>query len=102
MILDKLRNGDTHLADDLTQETFLRLYRYRDRVEFGSPRVRGLLKVMAKQSVGHHYRIKRNSQERPSDLGHWSYSNRPMESGLPGCYTPAATGFRTAQVGGAR
>ena len=100
-IVNKLDGRNLDLADDLTQETFLRLFRYRDRIDFG-PRVAGLLKVMAKQSIGHHYRLMRNTREVPTDTGHWSTANREMEPARGGYYTPAATGFRTAQFGGAR
>lgn len=100
-IVNKLGGRDLDLADDLTQDTFLRLFQYRERVDFG-PRVGGLLKVMARQSIGHHYRVMRNTREVPTDTGHWSCSNRAMEPGAGGYYTPAATGFRTAQIGGAR
>lgn len=100
-ILDKLGNNDAALADDLTQETFLRLFQYRERIEFG-PRIAGLLKLMARQSVGRHYAVMRNTRELPADTGHWSYSNRNLATSGTGYYTPAATGFRTAQIGGAR
>ncbi|MFI0897087.1 RNA polymerase sigma factor [Streptomyces sp. NPDC020983] len=76
-ILDKLGGRDPQLADDLTQETFLKLYRLRDRIEFG-PRISGLLRLMARQSVGRYYSVLRNTREVPADTGHWAYANRAL------------------------
>jgi DNA-directed RNA polymerase specialized sigma24 family protein len=98
-ILDRLGGRDPQLAEDLTQETFLKLYRCRDRVEFG-PRIGGLLRLMARQAVGRHYAVLRNTREVPTDTGHWSCSNRAMAASGAGYYQPAATGFRTARIGG--
>lgn len=94
---------DTHLVEDLTQNTFLRLYTYSDRIDFGG-RVAGLLRLMARQSIGHHFAVMRNTHERPADTGHWTFANRQTAATGSGYYVPAATGFRTAALtnGGAR
>lgn len=102
VILNRLYNGDTFLADDLTQDTFLALYRYRARINFGTPRIAGLLKVMARQSIGRHYAVKRNSCEKPADTGDWRYSNRNMSPAASGACEPVRTGRRTVPAGGAR
>ncbi|MGW3651873.1 RNA polymerase sigma factor [Streptomyces sp. NPDC000878] len=97
--LSQYGRADVHLAEDLTQNTFLALYRYGDRIQYGNPRLAGLLRVMARQSIGHHYRLLRNQHEKPADTGHWQYSNREMGATAAGYYTPATTGFRTAAIG---
>lgn len=91
----RLDDSDKHLVDDLAQNTFLAFYRYLARLD-DSRDFGGLLRVMARQSVSHHFRVMRNSHERPSDLGHWTFANREMAATGAGYYTPAATGFRTA------
>lgn len=101
VILDKLGNGDTHLADDLTQDTFLALYRYRDRVDMTRD-MGGMLRVMARQSISHHYRVKRNTCERPADPGAWRFANNNLAPAASGAYEPVRTGVRTAVIGGAR
>jgi DNA-directed RNA polymerase specialized sigma24 family protein len=99
----RLNASESHLVDDLAQNTFLAFYSYLPRLDatrdFG-----GLLRVMARQSISHHYRAMRNALERPTDLGSWQYSNRELGGTGAGYYIPAATGFRTATIatGGAR
>ncbi|MFF3092108.1 HNH endonuclease [Streptomyces cyaneofuscatus] len=91
-ILDQLGTGDTYLADDLTQDTFLRLYVHKDKVDLvRSPG--GLLKTMARHAIHKHYDTKRNV-EIAFDAGDWQFADRAMES-AGGYYTPAQTGFRT-------
>lgn len=95
-ISGRLDVSQKHLVDDLAQNTFLAFYTYLGRLDavrdFG-----GLLRVMARQSISHHFRVMRHTHERPADTGHYSFANREMEpSG--GYYTPAATGFRTATI----
>lgn len=99
IVLANLNDGDKHLADDLMQETFLRIYRQRDRIDFG-PRIRGLLPVASRRTVLDHYKVKRNKLETAADTGHWSIANRDLVP-TGGCYALART-FRTAQIGGAR
>ncbi|MFI0932934.1 RNA polymerase sigma factor [Streptomyces sp. NPDC021019] len=82
---------DTHLAEDLTQNTFLALLRYGDRIT-EVRNIGGLLRVMARQSVSHHYRLKRNQCEKPADTGSWQYANRNLGPTAAGYYTTAATG----------
>lgn len=84
-IINRLVVVDYDLADDLTQDAFLRLYRYRDRL----PSVRnigGLLRVMARQVVCYHFRLLRNAREIPADTGHWAYANRELVSADGGYY----------------
>jgi DNA-directed RNA polymerase specialized sigma24 family protein len=98
--LAALNDADRHLAEDLMQETFLRVY--RQRTALGEIRsLGGFLKVATRRAVWDHYKVKRNTMERPVDVGHWSFANRSMASS-GGYFTPAATGFRTARIGGAR
>lgn len=98
-ISGRLDTSDKHLVDDLAQNTFLAFYRCLGRLDTGRD-FGGLLRVMARQSISHHYRLMRNTRERPADTGHYTYANRDMESGT-GYYTPAPTGFRTVTLGGA-
>lgn len=95
VILNQLGNGDTYLAEDLAQDTFLRLFQYRERVDLGrSPG--GLLMKMAAHSISKHYKARRN-RELPVDTGDPSYTERVMES--RGSYAvPAATGHRSDRV----
>ncbi|MEU2797451.1 sigma-70 family RNA polymerase sigma factor [Streptomyces sp. NPDC007117] len=96
--LDQYGTVDPHLAEDLTQNTFLALYQQGDRIT-DIRNVGGLLRVMARQSVIHHYRLKRNQCEKPADTGSWQYANREMGPTAAGYYTPSAGGFRTAAIG---
>lgn len=94
-------SADPHLAEDLTQNTFLAFYqRLHNATDIRN--AGGLLRVMARQSVGHHYRAMRNRYEQPADVGHWTYANRETAATGSGYYVPA-NGFRTATIsGGAR
>ncbi len=96
-IHNRLHASDTHLVDDLAQNTFLAFYRYLSRLDtsrdFG-----GLLRVMARQSISHHFRVMRHTHERPVDVGSWQYADREMSGTGAGYYTPATTGFRTAAI----
>ncbi|MFJ3140950.1 RNA polymerase sigma factor [Streptomyces halstedii] len=84
---------DVHLAEDLTQNTFLAFYRQGDRLT-QVRNIGGLLRVMARQSVGHHYRLMRNQFEKPTDTGSWQYANREMGPTAAGYCTPTAGDFR--------
>lgn len=95
----RLDTSQKHLVDDLAQNTFLAFYCYLGRLDDGRD-FGGLLRVMARQSIGHHYRLMRNTREKPADTGHWTFANRQMDGTRAGYYTPAATGFRTATITG--
>jgi DNA-directed RNA polymerase specialized sigma24 family protein len=101
VILGKLGRRDHDLADDLTQNVFLELFRIRNRTDMARD-LGGLLHVMARQSVGHWYRVMRNTREVPADTGHWSFANRNLTPAASGTYDVVNTGFRTARIGGAR
>lgn len=94
-ISGRLDASDKHLVDDLAQNTFLAFYRYLHRLD-DSRDFGGLLRVMARQSISHHFRLMRNTREQPVDVGSWQYADREMGDTGAGYYTPAATGFRTA------
>lgn len=98
-ISGRLDVSDKHLVDDLAQNTFLAFYR-RLHNTAAVHNAGGLLRVMARQSIGHHYRVMRNRYEQPADTGHWTFANREMGATAAGYYTPAATGFRTAAING--
>lgn len=102
LVRREVRGGDQHLAEDLTADAFFRawldLHKCRATTD---AQTFAWLAVIARRTVGQHYRVKKNSIEVPTDTGHWSIANREMEAAA-GYYTPAVTGFRTAQVGGAR
>ncbi|MEU9894257.1 sigma-70 family RNA polymerase sigma factor [Streptomyces phaeochromogenes] len=93
----RLDASDKHLVDDLAQNTFLAFYRYLDRLDGGRD-FGGLLRVMARQSISHHFRVMRNTHERPVDVGSWQYADREMGGTGAGYYIPASTGFRTAAI----
>ncbi|GAA0348526.1 sigma factor [Streptomyces turgidiscabies] len=95
-ISGRLDTSQKHLVDDLAQNTFLAFYTYLGRLDTGRD-FGGLLRVMARQSISHHFRVMRHTHEKPADTGHYSFANREMEPGA-GYYTPAATGFRTATI----
>ncbi|BBA99254.1 hypothetical protein RVR_5795 [Actinacidiphila reveromycinica] len=91
-IINRLVTSDYDLADDLTQNTFLRLYRYRTKLPT-TRNVGGLLRVMARQSVCHYFRLMRNTREVPADTGHWAYSNRPLVPATGGTLAPVRDGY---------
>lgn len=94
-----LNRNDKGLADDLMQETFLRIY--RQRVALDAVRdMSAFLGLASRRTVLDHYKVKRNKMEQPVDTGHWSFANRDLAP-AGGCYSPARTGFRTARIGGA-
>lgn len=90
IILNKLVRPDHDLADDLTQNTFLALYRVRNRYDMVRD-LRGLLAVMARQSVCHHFGVMRNTREVPADTGHWSFTNRDLAPSAAGTLAPLRT-----------
>ncbi|MDX3582981.1 sigma factor [Streptomyces europaeiscabiei] len=94
----RLDASDKHLVDDLAQNTFLAFYSYLSRLD-ASRDFGGLLRVMARQSISHHFRIMRHTHERPVDVGSWQYADREMGGTGAGYYIPAAAGFRTARIG---
>ena len=96
-IARRLDASQKHLVDDLAQNTFLAFYRYLGRLDDGRD-FGGLLRVMARQSISHHFGVMRNTREKPADLGHWTFANREMGTTGAGYYTPAPTGFRTATL----
>lgn len=102
LVRREVRGGDVHLAEDLTADAFYRawldLHKCRATTD---AQTFAWLAVIARRTVGQHYRLKKHTSEVPTDTGHWSVSNRTMEA-TGGYYTPAATGFRTARLGGAR
>lgn len=102
-LVAQVRSGDRHLAEDLASETFTRAWVSLHQVR-GQDDTQLLrwLRTIARHAAIDHYRRARNTREVPTDTGHWSYTNREMEPAAGGYYTPAATGFRTAQFGGAR
>ncbi|MFJ9427576.1 sigma-70 family RNA polymerase sigma factor [Streptomyces sp. NPDC101249] len=96
-IRQRLGQSDRHLVDDLAQNTFLTFYRYLARLD-ASYDFGGLLRVMARQSISHHFRLLRNQREQPADFGHWTLADRAVAATGSGYYIPAPTGFRTATL----
>jgi DNA-directed RNA polymerase specialized sigma24 family protein len=98
LVQHEIRNGNPHLAEDLTADAFYRawldLHKCRATTD---AQMYGWLAALARRTVMAHYRTKKNTAETPVDTGHWSYANRDMEPGA-GYYTPAPTGFRTATI----
>ena len=102
LVLREVRDGNLALAEDLTADAFYRAWLDLHKCTARSDgQLYNWLATLARRTVTAHYRTKKNTAEQPTDLGHYSFANREMESG-GGYYTPAATGFRTADLGGAR
>lgn len=89
-ILGKLPWGDRHLAEDLTTETFLSLWRSviepGKLIQHRDPFA--VMATIAKRRIADHYRVMRNTREVPTDTGHWSYSNRSMAPSGAGTLAP--------------
>jgi DNA-directed RNA polymerase specialized sigma24 family protein len=85
-----LNDGHQHLADDLMQETFLRIYRQHVRLD-EVRHMAAFLALAARRTVLDHYKVKRNKLETAVDTGHWTYANRPM-TGVGAILTRARTG----------
>jgi DNA-directed RNA polymerase specialized sigma24 family protein len=99
LVRREVRLGDIDIADDLTADAFYRAWLDLHKCEATTDSEQfAWLATIARRIVGHHYRAKKNTAEIPADIGHWTYSNRAMDHGPGGTYTPAATGFRTARI----
>ncbi|MFC8724280.1 RNA polymerase sigma factor [Streptomyces bacillaris] len=101
LLVGEVRNADRHLAEDLTQETFIAAWLDLDQMRATTePQTAAWLTTIARRIAGHHYRVKRNTCEFPADTGDWQMTNRDLvPSG--GYYTPSRSGFRTATIGAA-
>jgi len=101
LVLREVRGGNTHLADDLTADAFFRAWLdFHKCTATSDGQLYNWLATLARRTVGHHYRTKKNTAEIPADTGSWQYDNRKMNR-TGGYYTPAATGFRTAAIASA-
>ncbi|MFE0142201.1 RNA polymerase sigma factor [[Kitasatospora] papulosa] len=90
---------DKHLTDDLTAEAFTQVWLHLHKCEATTDaKTFSWVATIARRTVAHHFRTKKNLMERPTDLGDWQYANRPLDQAA-GYYTPAAGGFRTAALG---
>lgn len=102
-IATRLPRRDSQLAEDLAAEVFTSLWRThyaQGRTIEGRPW--GLLATVAARRIADHFRLARNVREAAVDTADWQFANRPMERTTAGAYQPAATGFRTAQIGGVK
>ena len=99
-----LPRPDRQLAEDLTAETFLSLW--RSVIEPGrlitETEPFAILSTIAKRRIADYYRRMRNTREVPSDMGHWSFANRNLSPAASGACEVVSTGFRTARIGGAQ
>ncbi|KFK91508.1 hypothetical protein IX27_00305 [Streptomyces sp. JS01] len=99
LVRNEVRGGNHHLAEDLTADAFYRAWLDLHKCTATTDaQLYSWLATLARRTVTAHYRTKKNTAEQPADLGHWSYSNRPMNQ-AGGYYAPAPTGFRTAAIG---
>lgn len=90
---------DKHLTHDLTAEAFTQAWLHLHKCEATTDaKVFSWVATIARRTVAHHFRTKKNLMERPADLGSWQYANRPLDQAA-GYYTPTANGFRTAAIG---
>ncbi|MGW3330268.1 RNA polymerase sigma factor [Streptomyces rubiginosohelvolus] len=90
---------DKHLTDDLTAEAFTRVWLHLHKCEATTDaQTFSWVATIARRTVADHFRLKKNTMERPADLGDWQYANRAMDQAA-GYYTPSGAGFRTATIG---
>ncbi|TKA11770.1 RNA polymerase sigma factor [Actinacidiphila oryziradicis] len=102
VVRSRVFNGDRDLADDLTAETFVQVWLSLHKCNATTDgRLFSWMATIARRTVADHYRKASNTREIPADTGDWQYANRDLET-AGGYYTPAATGFRTARLGGGR
>lgn len=102
LVRNEVRGGNHHLAEDLTADAFYRAWLDLHKCTATTDaQLYNWLATLARRTVTAHYRTKKNTAEQPTDLGDWQYANQAMDQ-AGGCYTPAATGFRTAASGGRR
>lgn len=93
IVLANLNDSDRHLADDLMQETFLRIY--RQHVQLDQIRhMAGFLGLASRRTVLDHYKVKRNKLEQPVDTGHWTFANRAMAPAAAGTLAPVRAGHQ--------
>ncbi|MEH0423147.1 RNA polymerase sigma factor [Streptomyces sp. B21-083] len=98
LVTREVRGGNHALAEDLTADAFYRAWLDLHKCRATTDRqMYAWLATIARNTVGAHYRTRKNVAETPVDTGTWQYANRDMESGA-GYYTPAATGFRTVSI----
>ncbi len=102
LIAQRLHPDDKHLAEDLTAETFTSVWITRRNGGRAIEQPFALLATVAKRRICDHYRkAERRISTTPVDAGEWQITNRAYDP-AGGYYTPAATGFRTAPIGGQR
>ncbi|MET8658174.1 RNA polymerase sigma factor [Streptomyces griseus] len=102
LVRNEVRGGNHHLAEDLTADAFYRAWLDLHKCTATTDaQLYSWLATLARRTVTAHYRTKKNTAEQPADLGDWKYANQAMDQ-AGGCYTPAATGFRTAPSGSRR
>lgn len=94
-ITQQLPRPDRQLAEDLTAETFLSLWRsiiepgrlIEDQDPFA------ILATIAKRRIADHFRVMRNTREVPADTGHWSFANRALVPATGGTLKPLGTDY---------
>lgn len=92
MIAARLLPEDKHLADDLAQDVWLRLWQYVSRGDT-IERPAGLLATMARCRVAHHYRAARTRREQSTD-----YADAAAASCLPAVASAEAEALAVATV----
>lgn len=99
LLVGEVRHADRHLAEDLTQEAFINAWLDLDQLRATSEaQTFAWLRTIARRTAVHHYRLKRNGSECPTDTGDWQVANRDLvPSG--GYYTQCPSGFRRATIG---
>ncbi|MFJ1581761.1 RNA polymerase sigma factor [Streptomyces sp. NPDC088197] len=96
LVRREVRVADRDIAEDLAADAFFRAWLDLHKCNATTDaQMFAWLAVVARRTVGQHYRIKKNTMERPVDTGHWSFANRDLAP-AGGCYTPSRNGFRTA------
>ena len=63
-----VNQGDQALAEDLAQETWLRIAKCAGTLRVADDRAFAFVAVVARHVVAEHYRLRRNTHERPTDF----------------------------------
>ncbi|MFJ2631083.1 RNA polymerase sigma factor [Streptomyces sp. NPDC087422] len=96
LVRREVRAADRDLAEDLAADAFFRAWLDLHKCNATTDaQMFAWLAVVARRTVGQHYRIKKNTMERPVDIRDFKYANRDLAP-VGGCYAPLCNGFRAA------
>lgn len=93
-ILLRLRHLDHALADDLTQETFVRVLRDLHTVRAEDEHLFGWLATIARRVMCDHYRLHRNHRETVADTSGADWADCNLTPAASGAYAVVRNGVR--------